>query len=330
MIDNGLDYGTIGSEKVYIHHQKRGIMNTIQTLVSSEFSAVSRAALAVVARSTQRIYGRTYDAWAEWCAANGYDALDVYAAPVEAFLIAQPVGKGTRQRHLSALRTLARVLALDYTNPRRQAMYESLKMLKAPTVGTAGKERARRALSPKDVEQVFRAWEGDGLTAIRNRALLAVMFYVGARRAEIAVLKWEDVDFAHGTIHIRHGKGDKARDAAIVGDESVEALRLWQRTQGSNRVYVFCPCVKGGTLGEDKPMSTNEIYKIVDITGGRSGVLFKPHDARRTLATELIDTGTAIPDVQAQLGHAHASTTMQNYAMPADARARRSRMRTRY
>lgn len=319
----------IGSEYMPIHYQSEGIMSAIQTITSG-FATVRKAALSTIAASTQRVYARTYDAWQDWCSASGVDPLDVYAATVLEFLTAQAVGKGTRQRHLSALRTLAKVLALDYTDPRRQAMYESLKMLRVPTEGAAGKERQRRALSPKEVDRVFRTWDGDGLTATRNRALLAVMFYVGARRSEIVALRWSDVDFENGVVRIRHGKGDKARDAAIVGDDALDALRHWQLAAGMGREYVFCPLVKGGRLGADKPLSTNELYKVDRLTAQRSGVDFKPHDARRTLATELLALGTPTPDVQAQLGHAHASTTIQNYGMPADARTRRKRMRVRY
>ena len=64
---------------------------------------------------------------------------------------------------------------------------------------------------------------------------------------------------------------------------------------------------------------------MVKATEVKCGVAFRPHDLRRTFITE----GTPLADVQAQAGHAQASTTLL-YAQPVNAKERLSKMRLRY
>jgi integrase len=97
-------------------------------------------------------------------------------------------------------------------------------------------------------------------------------------------------------IQVRHGKGDKYREAAIVGDETIRALKDW-RAAAPSREFVFWALAKGDKLGEDKPMSLRAINKLVDETEKRSGITFKPHDLRRTLATDLLARGYSPADV---------------------------------
>ncbi len=57
--------------------------------------------------------------------------------------------------------------------------------------------------------------------------------------------------------------------------------------------------------------------------------IFSPHDARCTLITELLRTGTPLADAQAQAGHSQGQTTL-HYAQAADARQGRQKGRLRY
>lgn len=67
------------------------------------------------------------------------------------------------------------------------------------------------------------------------------------------------------------------------------------------------------------------MWQVVAETAAAAGVgHVKPHDLRRTLATELLETGAPVHHVKEQLGHANAQTTLQNYTGKVDAQARRS------
>ena len=299
--------------------------------------AVMDTALTTVAASSARIYAQTYTLWLEWCATESIHPLDLRPRTVHAFLVDQPVTSATRKRHLAALRTLAKVLALDPQYPEFRVLYEGLRLLKAPDDNVGGTEREKRTLHPRDVWTALAVWEGDDPLHARNRAILAVLFYTGMRRSEVAALRWSDVDFEAGIIRVRHGKGDKAREVAIVaGQDDVAKLALehWQTIQSANsekaREFIFCGLRKGGRLRNDKPLHVRAINQIVEQTTTISGVTFTPHDARRTLGTDLLANNHPLTDVQAQLGHQHASTTLQHYAMPADARKRRGKFKTSY
>ena len=130
-------------------------------------------------------------------------------------------------------------------------------------------------------------------------------------------------------VSVRHGKGDKAREVAIVGEYAVEALLVWTACQGGGREFVFCNVGKGRQVGADKPIIGTDVYRVVKATEAKSGVTFRPHDLRRTFITEALTTGTPLADIQAQAGHAQASTTLL-YAHPVNAKERLSRMRLRY
>ncbi|HLY26189.1 MAG TPA: site-specific integrase [Aggregatilineales bacterium] len=296
-----------------------------------DWKLLIEATLQTVAPSSARIYRRTFMAWARWCEQHQADPLGLYANPVNTFLAEQSVSAPTRQRQLSALRKLARVLAtLDFNTPARRAAYESLLLLRAPKSDLpAPQERSRRALKPAEVDKVLRVWEGEQLRQKRNRALIAVLFLTGLRRAEAAALRWADIDLSEGILHVRHGKGDTSRDVALAGDLAVEALRVWQQAQGTDREFVFCPLLKGDRLGPDKPIITQAVYQVVQATAEQAGIVFSPHDARRTLITEALTTGTPLADVQAQAGHRQESTTLR-YARPVAAKQRRERLRLRY
>jgi len=297
------------------------------------FDRVVDLTLNTVAESSKRIYKQTYDLWSVWCDMEGIDALDLRPVNVVAFLKSRPVTKRTRQRQLSALRKLVRVLALDFTNPRYRALYEALLLVKTPTEGAGGTERTRRALNAQQVWKILEVWSEDTPIHKRNLAVLCVMFYTGLRRAEIAALRWSDIDLDAGVITVRHGKGDKTRDAAIVEDDrntAVQTLKAWCDELPDDREFVFCSIAKGGKIGADKPMNVRAFNQLVDRTAQACGVQFTVHDARRSLGTDLLAQGFSTADVQGQLGHAHASTTIQGYALPADARKRRSRFKTSY
>lgn len=312
--------------------------SSIQTYVPQiDIGAVMNMALATVARSSARVYAQTFNLWQEWCALLAIHPLDLRPQIVRTFLVEQPVTKATRKRHLAALRSLAKVLALDPQHPEFRILYEGLRLLRTPDEDLGGIEREKRALRPMEVWKALSVWEGSDPLPARNRALIAVLFYTGMRRGEVAVLRWRDIDFEAGIIRVRHGKGDKAREVAMVAgndDAAKTNLSQWHGIQRANsdqpREFVFCGLRKGGRLRKDRPMHVRAVNQIVDQTAVMAGVEFTPHDARRTLGTDLLASNHPLSDVQAQLGHKHASTTLQHYAMPADARKRRGRFKTSY
>lgn len=284
-----------------------------------------------VAQSSARIYLQTFTAWAAWATANGLSVFDMLPGNVADFLASQDVTKATRQRELSALRKLAQMAFILNPNDNTRRIYEALKVMKASTVsnGNNGQERDRRALAPSQADKLLRVWKGATYADRRNHALVAVLLLGGIRRSEAAALRWQDIDFENGILHVRHGKGDKRRDVPLAGDYALEALRRWQLEQGIGRACVFCPVENNNHLGKDKPLSGTDVYRIWVKTADAAGVESKPHDARRTFITEALATGTPLVTVQAAAGHARGETTLR-YAQAVDARHARKEFKLRY
>ncbi len=283
----------------------------------------------MVAPSTLRIYRHTFRQWRSWCSDNVIDTLALWPANVGVFLASSPTSKGTRQHQLSALRKLAQALYLATGDSTAERMAAALRLVKPPVENATETHRPKRALTPAMADKVLRVWQGDQPIHHRNNALIALLALTGLRRSEAAILRWSDIDFENRVISVRHGKGDKAREVAVVGEYALEALRAWLERQGDRRKYVFCSVGKGGQLGADRPITGTDVYRVVKATEEKSGVAFRPHDLRRTFITEALAMGTPLADVQAQAGHAQASTTLL-YAQPVNAKERLSRMRVRY
>lgn len=284
-----------------------------------------------VAKSSARVYGQTYKAWAAYAAAQGFDPIELDPGLVSDFLASKPTTSATRKRQLSAIRVLLRLLA--EVSPQHKMFAVVMDRLKAPAPDqdTIQQERSRRALSPAESDAMLRVWAMDAKPiARRNMALVATLLLTGMRRAELAALQWRDVDTERGVIHIRHGKGDKRRDAAIMGDAAIDALAAWRAAQGAAYTHVFPAIYKGGKLRADKPMSTDAIEDVITATAQLAGLdRVKPHDLRRTVITEMLATGTPIQDTQAQAGHARGDTTLR-YAQASSAEHRRANTRLRF
>lgn len=283
-----------------------------------------------VAPSSARVYAQTFDAWRAWCRAHDVDAFDLRPANVIAFLQSAGTSKATRQRQLSALRKLAQMLYVLHPIDENRRYAEALKLMKAPAPdGEQQQERTRRALAPAEADKLLRVWKGETPADARNGALIAVLLLGGIRRAEAAGLRWRDVDFENGVLHIRHGKGDKARDVPLAGDFALDALRRWQLAQPGGYAFVFTPVERGGHVGKDKPITGTDVYRVWVATANAAGIESKPHDARRTFITEALATGTPLATVQAAAGHAQGQTTLR-YAQAVDARRARKELRLRY
>ena len=289
------------------------------------FEQITDGVMHTVAETSQRVYDQTFRAWAAWCESNGNPPTNLRPALVVAFLKSENIAKSTRQRQLSALRQLARVMSL--IDQSQHPIYEALKMVKAPT-GNITSERKRRSLEVDQARRLMSIFSDSAkLLDLRNRAMIALMLSTGLRRAEVVALQWKDIDLKQGILIVRHGKGDKPREVAIVCDAAIRALTHWRTEQG-DRQYVFTPITKAGRILHDKPITSQTVWECVKLASKRTGIEVSPHDARRTHITELLLT-QPLADVQAQAGHAHGSTTIR-YAHGADAIKRRAKFKLRY
>src|SRR6266568_216919 len=104
----------------------------------------------------------------------------------------------------------------------------------APAGPTTGRQRmtnlGRRfepePLTEDEAQRVLDQIKGNGPLATRNRALVAMLWRSGVRVSEALSLKPSDVDFVHGTVNVRRGKGAKQR-IAVIDRRAIDHLRAW-------------------------------------------------------------------------------------------------------
>ena len=160
---------------------------------------------------------------------------------------------------------------------------------------------------PEEIIQVMRQ-AGHDRHGLRIRALIAVLWRGGLRVSEALALNETDIDERHGSLLIRHGKGDKRRQAGM-DQFGFEQLAAWLTVRvalppGS----LFC-VIDGSTRGR-RWAATAARAELRELAG-EAGVRrrFAPHQLRHAHAVELAREGVAVNIIQRQLGHTDLGTT---------------------
>ncbi len=168
-----------------------------------------------------------------------------------------------------------------------------------------------RALEDGELVALFQCCAEDLSPAgRRDAAMLAVFFTTGMRRAELAGLDIGDFDPVDCSMTIRNGKRRTQR-VVYLTDRACELLREWLLVRGAEPGPVFCPINQKGVT-RAKRLGGESIRYIVQRRQKQAGVTeFSPHDARRTVLTNLLDKGVDLSTVQRVAGHADVSTTVR-------------------
>ena len=182
--------------------------------------------------------------------------------------------------------------------------------------------RLPKAIAVEDVERLLEAAGAQGSPrALRDRALLEVLYGTGARISEAVGLDVDDVDLDAGIVRL-FGKGSKDR-VVPLGSFAKAALELYfvtarptlraavatTKTSGESRAAVFLNA-RGGRL------SRQSAWTVLRTAATRAGLTtsISPHTLRHSFATHLLDGGADVRVVQELLGHASVTTT-QIYTM---------------
>lgn len=173
--------------------------------------------------------------------------------------------------------------------------------------------RLPRAITVAEVEQLLAGAGGtrDGATplALRDRALLEVLYGTGARISEAVGLTVDDLDRAEGLVRL-NGKGGKQRIVPVgsYAARAVEAYLVRGRPalagRGSGVPALFLNA-RGGRL------SRQSAWTVLQTAAARAGLgaHVSPHVLRHSFATHLLDGGADVRVVQELLGHASVTTT---------------------
>lgn len=206
--------------------------------------------------------------------------------------------KNTQNYHLIALRAFLKFLRkrdVDSLNPERIEL--------AKTSG-----RDLDLITANELGRLMKGPQGDELSALRDRAMLELLFSTGLRVSELCSLN-SDLDLSRDEFSVR-GKGDKVR-VVFLSVEAKKAVAAYLKKRGDMSEALFVGYGKAGKGKDAGRLTPRSVERIVKQYAIKAGITRKvtPHVIRHSFATDLLENGADLRSVQALLGHANIATT---------------------
>lgn len=260
-----------------------------------------------LSRNTLEAYRSDLLQFGAYLKRTGVDPLHAQHADLAGWI--DELAAGSEEKPAAAPATLQRKAAClrsFYRHLRRDGIIEH-----DPTADLRSPRKSQKlpqVLSRDEVTMLLRAPSGDDPGALRDRALLELMYACGLRASEAIDLELADVDLTAGALRAR-GKGSKERMVPI-GREAIAATRAYL-ARGR-------PLLVG--LREERHLFVNRrgtrltrqgLYKVVQRHAKAVGLddRMSPHTLRHTFATHLLAGGCDLRSLQEMLGHADIATT---------------------
>lgn len=143
------------------------------------------------------------------------------------------------------------------------------------------------------------------VTSVKYRAVCSLTYAAGLRISEACSLRPADIDSARGLIHVREGKGRKARDVTL-SERLLQQLREYWRITRPQSDWLF-PSARSPQM--HVPHRT--IYRALQRGAAAARLKRKvsPHLLRHTFATHLLESGVDLRTIQTLLGHSSFQST---------------------
>ncbi len=221
--------------------------------------------------------------------------------------VAGTMKKNTQNYHLIALRAFLKFL--------RKRDVESLNPERIELAKVGGRDLD--LITADELNRIMKAPTGDELPALRDRAILELLFSTGLRVSELCNLN-QDLDLTRDEFSVR-GKGEKVR-VVFLSPSAKEAVAAYIKKRGDMSDALFVSYGKGGGKGFSTTLRVNKdlsritprsVERLVKQYAIKAGITRKvtPHVIRHSFATDLLENGADLRSVQALLGHANIATT---------------------
>ena len=195
---------------------------------------------------------------------------------------------------------MAKILAFEGKQPSPSDNI----LRKVPGRPKNGEVRSREYLTLDEVEALMKAAGAMGRHQHRDRTLILIMFRHGLRVSEAIDLRWDQVDFKSGQIHVNRLKNGKPATHYLEGDELRALRRLMREHPDSSFIFVT---ERGG------PMTRSTVNKLVSRAGqeARLGLPVHPHMLRHACGYYLANKGVDTRTIQDYLGHISIAHTVR-------------------
>lgn len=213
--------------------------------------------------------------------------------------------KSTQAYHAIVLRTFLKYLSKHDVSALAP---EKIEIGRVP-------ERQVDFLEYEEVERLLASPSGETVRAIRDRAILELLFSAGLRVSELTGLNRDQVNLDKDEFSVR-GKGSKLR-IVFLSPSAKEAIALYlkHRTDIDPALFVSHPkkglVNKKNAARETLRLTPRTVERLVKHYAKKAGILkdVHPHTLRHSFATDLLMNGADIRSVQSMLGHASITTT---------------------
>jgi type 1 fimbriae regulatory protein FimE len=190
--------------------------------------------------------------------------------------------------------------------PRRQSKASSTEngKVRPPRRKSNRATRSREHLTPLEVGQLINAAKASGRHQSRDRVLIVLMYRHGLRVSEAISLRWDQVDFKAGLLHVNRLKNGVPSTHPLHGPELRQLREL--RRDYPEGPYLFVS-ERGG------PMTASNVRKLMARAGVAAGLPFPvhPHMLRHACGFKLANEGHDTRALQHYLGHRNIQHTVR-------------------
>jgi integrase/recombinase XerD len=257
--------------------------------VNASAAAAKFLASPALGDATRRAYRFDVEEFCDWLGGRELESVDVRTLVEYVGYLGTSRGGRGKLAPASISRKLAAVRAF---------LKHALGVARVPEARLAPRRPRRLPEAPKlrDVDAELESLEGDTPLALRNRALVELVYSAGLRSAEAVGLDLGDVDFEQELVHVRSGKGAKDR-VVPLGEEAAHWVARYLRDARPALARSANDALFLSARG--KRLDTSTLRRLIP----------HPHRLRHAFATHLLEGGADLRTIQELLGHSSLSTT---------------------
>ena len=244
-------------------------------------------------------YQRTLDSLSEWLAAQQKTQISDLSNQQIKLWLAEQHRKGKQSR------TLAQQMA----SVRSFCKYLQQKdlLIKDPSAGISTPKLNKPLPKHLDIDEINSLLaESNEPLAIRDLAIMELLYGGGIRLAEIAALDFTDINFSENLLTVL-GKGSKTRIVPF-GSKAKQALNKWLNVRNDWQKFAN-PALF--ITQKNNRMSHRSIQLRLEMAGKKAGLTsgLHPHKLRHSFATHMLEGSANLRAVQELLGHENLTTT---------------------
>ncbi len=256
-----------------------------------------------LSENTRDAYLNDIDKFLGWLSGKATMLRHVELADIQEFMAGLHdlgISPRSQARIVSGLRSFFRFMRMEgYIED------DPTELLEAPLIGLHLPE----FLTVEEIDAMVASIDADSEEAVRNRAIIEVLYGCGLRVSELCNLEIGRLYLTEGYLVVR-GKGSKERLVPLA-EPTIRAIadylevRATIEAKAGEEHYLFVSARRGTRMS--RSMIFRIVRQLADLAGIRRTI--SPHTLRHSFATHLLDGGANLRAIQQMLGHESIAAT---------------------